>query len=88
MTPKITDEQRRALQENKGHPVHVQDDQTHEAYLLLGADAMPALWEEYVRREVAEGLAAIDRGEVEDWEVESVKAEGRNVLRSRNLSPS
>ena len=86
MIPKITEEQRSALQRSRGRPVPVQDEKTRKAYLLIGADEMPTFWEEYIRREVDEGLAAIDRGEVEDWEVESVKAEGRQVL-SREKPP-
>ena len=88
MMPRITEEQRAALRDNPGRPVRVEDDQTHQTYLLLSADAMPALWAEHIRREVAEGLAAIDRGEVEDWEVQSIKAEGRRILQSKDPSLS
>ena len=70
MSPTITEEQRQALQENPGQPVRVRDEKTDRVYLLFGADSMSTLWEEYIRREVERGLAAIDRGEVEDWEDE------------------
>lgn len=84
MNPTITEEQRQALQQNPGQPARVRDEQTDRVYLLFGADSMSALWEEYIRREVERGLAAIDRGEVEDGEVESVKSStGRSAPSAR-----
>ena len=80
MTPKLTDEQRQALQANPDMPLRVEDEQTHKVYLVVGEEALPTLWEDYIHREVRKGLAAIDRGEVEDWDVESIKSEGRRVL--------
>mgnify|MGYP000896169049 FL=1 len=80
MTPKLTSEQRLALQANPGKPLRVEDDQTDTVYLVLPEEALPTLWEDYIRREVKKGLDAIDRGEVEDWDIESIKAEARQVL--------
>jgi len=88
MSPTITEEQRQALQQNPGQPVRVRDEKTDQVYLLFGAEGMSALWDEYIRREVEQGLAEIDRGEVEDWEVESVKAEGRRILDRQDPLPS
>lgn len=42
-------------------------------------ESFATLWEDYIRREVERGLAAIDRGEIEDWDIESIKAEGRRI---------
>ncbi len=80
MNPKLTDEQRQALQSNPDMPLRVEDEQTHKVYLVVGEEALPTLWEDYIDREVRKGLAAIDRGEVEDWDVESIKSEGGQVL--------
>lgn len=80
MTPKLTEEQRLALRANPGKPLRVEDDQTHEIYLVVSEETLPTLWEDYIRREVGKGLRAIDRGEVEDWDIESIKAEGRQIL--------
>ena len=80
MTPKLTDEQRQALEANPAVPLRVEDEQTHKVYLVVGEEALPTLWEGHIHREVAKGLAAIDRGEIEDWEIESIKSEGRQVL--------
>jgi hypothetical protein len=79
---------RNALAERAGQPIEVRDDTTDRVYLLIGEDAFPALWDQYLRREVEKGLAAIDRGETEDWDVESVKAEAREILKKRETSPS
>ena len=84
MTPKLTDEQRQALEANPAVPLRVEDEQTHKVYLVVGEEALPALWADYIHREVAKGLVAIDRGEVEDWEIESIKSEGRQVLEERH----
>ncbi len=80
MAPKLTDEQRLALEANPGKPLRVEDEQTDKVYLVIGEETLPTLWEDYIRREVRKGLDAIDRGEVEDWDIESIKAEGRRIL--------
>ncbi len=88
MAPKITEQIRNAVKEHPGQPIKLQDEQTQKVYLLIDESAMPSLWEEYIRQEVGKGLAAIDRGEVEDWDVESVKAEGREVLKQHRSALS
>ena len=80
MTPKLTDEQRAALAANPGQPLRVEDGETHKVYVVVSEESLPTLWEDYIRREVAQGLAAADRGEVEDWDVDSIKSEGRQIL--------
>ena len=80
MTPKLTEEQRQALEANPEKPLRVEDEQTHKVYLVVGEEALPTLWQDYIRREVKKGLDAIDRGDVEDWDIESIKAEGRRIL--------
>jgi len=83
MTPKLTDEQRAALAANPGRPLRVEDGETHKVYVVLSEESLPTLWEDYIRREVARGLAAADRGDVEDWDVDSIKSEGRQILEGR-----
>ena len=80
MTPKLTDEQRQAVLEHPGKPVRVEDEKTHKVYLVVSEETLPTLWEDYIRSEVKKGLDAIDRGEVEEWDVESIKAQGRRIL--------
>lgn len=88
MVPRVSEEQRQALQANPGKPLRVEDDQTSRVYLLLSEESMPTFWADYLRREVIKGLDAIDRGEVEDWDVQSIKAEGRRTLDRRPPSAS
>lgn len=38
MTPKLTDEMRTLLQQQPGQPVTVEDDQSHDRYVLLPLD--------------------------------------------------
>ncbi|HUT09147.1 MAG TPA: hypothetical protein VMY42_01500 [Thermoguttaceae bacterium] len=83
MTPHLTTEQREAIRANPHEPLRVEDAQTHKVYLLVAEEALPTLWDDYIRREVRKGLDAIDRGEFEDWEIESIKAEGRQILEQR-----
>lgn len=80
MTPKITEEMRRALEESPGQPVTVEDDRIQKVYVLIGQDSLPSLWEGYVRREVERGLAAVDHGDVVAWDAEKIKAEGRRAV--------
>ncbi len=81
MTPKLTKELRLALQASPGKPLRVEDEETHKVYLVMSEETLPTLWEDYIRREVKRGLDAIGRGEVEDWDIESIKTEGRHVLK-------
>jgi hypothetical protein len=88
MTPKLTDEQRAALAANPGQPLRVEDATTHKVYLVVSEDSLPTLWDDYIRREVARGLAAAERGDVEAWEVDSIKSEGRRILEGRRVQDS
>ena len=73
MTIKLTNEQRLALEANPGEPLRIEDEQTRKVYLVMSEEAMPPLWDGYICREVKRGLDAIQRGEVEDWDIESIK---------------
>jgi len=60
MAPKLTNEIRKALEENPGRPVTVEDDETHQVYVIIGQDlhrrAMAALQQQ------EDDLASIGRG--------------------------
>ncbi len=75
----MTEQQRQALQANPERPLRVEDDETHRVYLVVAEEALPTLWQDYIDREVKKGLEAADRGEIEDWEVESIKSEARQI---------
>jgi hypothetical protein len=80
----LTPEQRAALLAHPGEPLHIADSETRKVYLLFEQGAFPELEEEYVRARLDEGFAAIERGEVEEWDSASIKAEGRQILQKRN----
>ena len=77
MMPKLSKEQRDALNQQPGKPLQVEDEETHKKYVLIDQQALPTLWEDYIRREVQQGLDAIDRGEVEPWDIEATVAEAK-----------
>ena len=79
----LTPEMREALAANPGVPVHIADEATQKVYLLFEQGTLPELEEDYVRARLEEGFAAIERGEVEDWDAASIKAEGRKILEQR-----
>lgn len=77
MTPKLTADQRSALAQSAGQPVKVEDDQTHEVFFLVGQQALPGLWEQYIRREVQRGLDEIDRGQTVPWDMPAILEQAR-----------
>lgn len=87
MIAKLTQEQRRALQADPKKPLRMEDEETHKVYLVVAEEALPTFWQDYIDREVRKGLEAVDRGEVEDWDIESIKSEGREIL-ERGSSPA
>ncbi len=86
MTPKLTHEQRAALAANPGRPLRVEDETTNKVYVVVSEESLPTLWDDYIRRELARGLAAAERGDVEDWDVDSIKSEGRQPIRAPGAS--
>ena len=79
----LTPEMRAALLAHPGEPLHIADEETRIVYLVIEQGACPELEEEYIRARLEEGFAAAERGEVEDWDSESIKAEGRRILQQR-----
>ena len=79
----LTPELREALRAHPGEPLHIADEETRKVYLLVEQGAFPELEDIYVRQRLDEGFAAIERGEVEDWDSASIKAEGRRTLEQR-----
>ncbi len=83
MIAKLTDEQRQALQANPERPLRIEDEETRKVYLVIAEEALPTLWQDYIDREVRKGLEAADRGDVEEWDIESIKSEARQILEQR-----
>ncbi len=84
MAPKITDEQRKAIETHRGEPVRLEDDETNRVYLLVEESQAPQLYEHWLRQQLQQGFDAADRGAVVDWDPERIKAEGRRRLSELN----
>lgn len=80
MTPKITDEQRQAIEAHPGEPLRIEDDKTHRIYILVEESGAPQLYEQWLRHQLQKGFHAADRGDVVQWDPERIKAEGRRRL--------
>ena len=63
MTPKLTPEQREALDHSDG-PVLVEDEQTKEVYFLVAASTMNALQRQQDLEAIREGIADVEAGRV------------------------
>ena len=72
------------MRAHPGEPLHIADEETRKVYLLVEQGAFPELEDIYVQQRLDEGFAAIERGEVEDWDSASIKAEGRRTLEQRD----
>lgn len=77
-TPKLSEEQRAALQSNNGGPVEVQDDRNNSLYVLVPRDEFHRLVDERLRHELQLGFDQADAGDVEHWDVEEMLRATRN----------
>jgi len=75
--PHLTPEQCAAIAANGGTPIQLEDPGTHKVYVLLEQSPGILLDDEYVRGELSKGIAAIERGEIRNWDPEWIKQEGR-----------
>ena len=82
----LTPELRQAVLAHPDEPVYIADQETRKIYVLVEKGRFPELEEGYIRDRLEEGFAAIARGEVEEWDSASIKAEGRRILEQRNSS--
>lgn len=77
MAPKLTDEQRQALEARPGQPVEIEDDRTQRVYLLVARDDVQTLLDERLRRELQVGFEEAERGDVGDWDIDEMLREAR-----------
>jgi len=77
MAPKLTDEQRLALESRPGQPVEIEDDRTQRIYILVARDDFQSLCDERLRRELEVGFEQADRGDVADWDLDEMLNEAR-----------
>jgi len=74
---------RDAFAANGGLPLHFEDPDTHEIYVLQAQQVEMTLDEDYINQELAKGLADVEAGRVASWDPERIKAEGRRRLAAR-----
>lgn len=86
LLPSITPEMRSALAASGGAPIHVQDPETLQVYVVSEQSTPISLDERYVQEKIDEGLAAIEAGDVVSWDPKRVKALGRDRLAARRAS--
>jgi hypothetical protein len=79
----LTPEMRAALIAHPGEALHIADKETGKVYLVLEQGVVPELEEDFIRARLEEGFTAIERGEEEEWDSASIKAEGRRILQQR-----
>jgi hypothetical protein len=86
MAPTLSnmDEIRDALKRDPTKPVRVRDDQTNKVYVIVDEQALPTLWDEFLRREVQRGLDQLDRGESQPLDIEATIAEAHRRHANRN----
>ncbi len=86
MAPDLTntDEIRDALQRDPTKPIRVRDEQTNKVYVIFDEQALPTLWDDYLRREVQRGLEQLDRGEGRPLDIEATIAEAHRRHAARN----
>jgi len=51
--------------------------------LVVEQGVIPSLDEDYIRRGLAQAAESIARGDVKEWDVEEIKAAGRELLAER-----
>jgi len=76
-------ELRQVLITHGGEPLHLVDDQTQKVYLLIEEEALSPIDDDYLRKLIQEANEEVERGDIADWDIEEVKAEGRRLLAER-----
>ena len=69
----LTAEQIAAVRDGDGH-ARLQDPNTHRIY-ILAEQTTPFIDDQYIEEQLTEGLNAVQRGEVSDWDVNEMKAQ-------------
>jgi hypothetical protein len=77
MTPKLTDEMRRAIKREPGKPVQVEDDRTHKVYFLVDREHAVDLFDHWLAQELQIGFDEADQKDTVPWSPDRIKVEGR-----------
>jgi hypothetical protein len=76
----FTPEQVRVLQDHRGEPLQVPVAATNKVYLVIEKGIIPTLDDDYLRQGLAHAAEQAARGEDDEWDVEQIKAAGRELL--------
>jgi hypothetical protein len=77
---RFTPEQVQALQNQHGEPLQVSIEETRKVYLIIEQGVVPGLDDDYIRQGLAHAADQAARGEEADWDVEEIRAAGRELL--------
>jgi hypothetical protein len=83
----FTPEQVQLLQRQQGEPLQVPVKETKKVYLVIEEGVIPTLDEDYIRQGLALAAEQASRGEESEWDVEEIKAAGRELLSRRKMRP-
>jgi hypothetical protein len=84
---RFTPQQVRLLDAHQGNPLQVPVKETSKVYLVIEQGVMSTLDEQYIRDGLAHAAEQTFRGEEADWDVDEIKAAGREFL-ARRKQPS
>jgi hypothetical protein len=79
----FTPEQVQLLENQHGEPLQVPVKETNKVYLVIEKGVVSTLDEDYIRKGLYHAAEQAARGEEADWDVEEIKAAGRELLERR-----
>ncbi|WP_428306344.1 hypothetical protein [Lacipirellula sp.] len=82
----LTAEMQQALSVSGGLPVELKDPATQKVYLLVEQPEPSSQYDEFVRRQLDEGLTDLAAGNLVAWDAERIKREGRERLAARDAT--
>jgi hypothetical protein len=86
MIPKLSEEQRQAIESKPGEPIEIVDDHTQGVYILVAREDFRKPIEDRLRRELQIAFDQVENGDVADWDVEEMLQEAhRRHLSSPHL---
>jgi hypothetical protein len=72
--PRLTDEQRHAIDSHPGEFTRVEDDQTRKVYLSIEEKRAAELYDRWLREQLTVGFDQADRGELAEWNLDEFLA--------------
>ena len=79
----FTPEQVQVLESQHGEPLQVPVKETNKVYLVVEKGVISSLDEDYIRQGLVHAAEQAACGDEADWDVEEIKAAGRELLARR-----